>query len=448
MKGPAAVDDLIFDALAALAKRQAGYKLARDYYENRHRLVIPNAKLDVAFGKLLRNVSDNLCESVVDTLADRLRIDGWVVPEELEEAIEAIEERSSLLRVQGEAHVEAATAGDSYLFVWPGRDDKVRISAQKADQCAVVFDSEDASQRLLGVKVWVERKHVRVNAYWPDRTERYVAIKAGTRMPKKAADLTLLPDDSVVANEWDEVPMFHLPNNGRIGEPGRSELVNVYPLQDMLNKSLADMLTTGEFHAAPVRALIGAGELKDPVTGQVVRPTVSPGDVLSLAAGAKLDQFAAADLAGFLEEQKSLRQEIAVVSRTPLHLMNLDTGGNPPSGESRKTAERSLTDKAADRQTCFTDPWAGAMSLAVRMETRSEVPVVARPRWRPAETQTETERLDAAESKLRVGYSKRRVLLELGLPVDVVDEMLKDARTEADAAADRRARAFDAGFVA
>lgn len=442
------MDDLIFEALGALARRQTKYRLYRRYYDGNHNLVVPNIKLDSAFGKMLRDLRDNLCEVVVDSMVNRLVIDGWTAPDEYRDAIAAIEKRSSFARVQGEMATEFAITGDGYVLVWPGRDGKVREHAQRADQCIVIYDVEDPTLRILAVKTWVERRHVRVNAYWPGRTERYVAVKAGTKMPRKASDLRLLDEDGIVDNPWGEVPLFHAANNAPVGSPGRSELSNVIPLQDMLNKSIADLMVAGEAQALPVRALIGAGEIKDPRTGQTVEPELSPGSILKLPKDAKLDQFDAADLAGFLAEQESFRREIGTVSGTPLYMLNL-LDGALPSGESLKTADRPLTDKVGDRQLCLTDAWRGARRLAVRMELgmRDYEDLDIDPVWRPAETQSEASRLANAETKLRVGYPRRQVLEDLGHSPETAVNLIAEADAEADAAADRAARRFDAGLV-
>src|SRR5690606_31008791 len=59
-------------------------------------------------------------------------------------------------------------------------------------------------------------------------------------------------------NVPDTVPVFHVANNGRTGEYGRSEIEPVIPLQDALNKTLMDMLIAMEFAAYPQRYIIGA----------------------------------------------------------------------------------------------------------------------------------------------------------------------------------------------
>lgn len=440
---------LIEQALTDLAGRQAGYRLYRNYYDGNHRLLFATDKFLTTFGGMFQAFADNLCPAVVDAVADRLTITGWTVDGDnsdmVRNAVRAIERRSRFDRIQGELHVEAPRVGDAYLLVWPGRDGQPRLHPQRGDTCAVVYDPEDALTVVAAVKMWRTLDgRIRVNAYLQDRVERLVSREKTTEVPTRLSKLEPVndADGPVVANPWGVIPVFHLANNAGVGETGRSELASVIPLQDALNKSIADMLVGSEFHALPQRVRIGVETRVGP-DGRPVAPRVAPGTVWDVGVGGDVKDLPAADLSGFLAAQADFRSEIARVSRTPLHLLGL-AGDRYPSGEALRVAERPLTDKVADRQTGFYDAWSGAMTLALR---QAGIDAVAEPDWAPAESTSLTERLAQAEAKLRVGYPRRAVLIDLGETPDRADELLADAATEQANDAASAAALFDRGVV-
>jgi hypothetical protein len=441
--------ELIEQALTDLAGRQAAYQLYRAYYDGDHRLLFASDKFLNTFGNLFQAFADNLCPAVVDSLADRLAITGWTVeganPDTVRDTVRAIERRSRFDRVQGELHVEAPRVGDAYIVVWPDRNGTPRLHPQRGDTCSVVYDPEDATTVVAAVKVWRTLDgRVRVNAYFSDRVERYVTREKTSEIPKSLGKVepVLDEDGPVVANPWGQVPVFHLANRAGIGEMGRSELAPVVPLQDALNKSIADMLVGSEFHSLPQRVRIGVETRLGP-DGRPLAPKVAPGTVWDVGVGGDVKDLPAANLGGFLDAQTSFRTEIAHVSRTPLHLLGL-VDGQYPSGEALRVAERPLADKVSDRQMSFYDAWAGAMSLALRM---AGVDGVAEPEWLPAESVAMTERLAQAEAKLRVGYSRRAVLIELGETPETADAILADAAAEKAQDVETAATLFDRGIV-
>jgi hypothetical protein len=213
-------------------------------------------------------------------------------------------------------------------------------------------------------------------------------------------------------------------------------------LQDALNKTLGDQLVAMEFHSMPQRYRIGVDVPLDPFTGKPIAPKQGPGVIWDLGEGATVGQFPQADFSPFLAAASELRNEIARVSRTPLHALGL-AGQNYPSGEALRVAERPLADKVRDRQVAFGDAWSDAMSLAVRMAGGSDERV--EPTWAPAETVSETERLSNAILKEQIGYSRRQVLIDLGLPVDAVDAMLAEAEMQAGDLGEQLLQAFNRG---
>ena len=432
-------------ALASIAERHVSYDIAERYYNGDHPLVFASEKFRSTFGNRFRAFSDNLCAAVVDAVSDRLHVTGWNGTPAAVELAQELWKGSRMPRQAGEIHLEAVRAGDAYLLVWPDANGVVRMYAHEAEHCFVGYDEELPGVVRYAVKTWRSGKSTRMNMYYPDRIERYVANTPNGGAPqdmKKWQQFDADGQGAVVVNPYGVVPVFHFASNGELGSSGRSELVNVAPLQDALNKVIADQLVAMEYHAMPLRYRIGVEPPIDPYTGKPVAPKQGPGVLWDLGEGATVGQFPAGDFTPFLAAADSLRAEIARVSRTPMHLLGL-SGQNYPSGEALRVAERPLADKVRDRQVSFGDAWADAMSLAVRMAGGPDERI--EPVWAPAETVSETEQLNNAVIKEQVGFSRRQVLLDLGITPDAVDLMLAEADAQQASLGDQLLQSFNSG---
>jgi hypothetical protein len=281
----------------------------------------------------------------------------------------------------GEIILEALMLGDSYAMVWPNDepgdplDKRPMIYPCSAFETYVAYSREKPGKRIWAAKYWQDEETgaYRMTLYYPDRIERYSTKEKQSTAPAKESAFEPYrgPDSNepeTVVNEWGEVPIFHFANNARrLGYAGQSELKHIIPLQDALNKAVADMLVAMEFSAYRQRWVTGLEEVRDPVTQEVINPFNPGADrVWSAPLEAKFGEFAQTDLGQFLNVQDSLRSEIARVSATPLHHFMLMTG-SWPSGESLKTAEAPFIAKATDRQISFGNVWEDVIALALRM---------------------------------------------------------------------------------
>ena len=400
-------------AISEIKKRQAAYKKYRDYYNGEQALQYATEKFSNAFGDLFRAFADNLCPNVVDTLVDRLKVTGFgfpkttKVPEPDQEILLTEADRiwtmNRMDRRSGEIHNEAALTGDAYVIAWPNAKGDPIIYPNKADRMTISYSEDEPGGVEWAAKMWAlpDRRN-RVNLYYPDRIEKYVSAPeawgamvagsvpssapgasgtGGATSPEATPAFSLGQDYSaqyevwegdgdggVVPNPYGRVPVFHFANNAPLGEFGRSELKNVTPLQDALNKSIADMLVAMEFVALPQRYATGIEVKIDPATGKAIAPFV-PGVDRIWAVGksdAAFGQFPAADLSQFISVADGFRLEVARVSNTPVHYMMLQPG-NFPSGEALKTAETPFTSKATDRTLSHGETWAELMQFCLLM---------------------------------------------------------------------------------
>lgn len=442
-------------ALATIGARQAQYQKYARYYAGDHPLMFATDKFLSAFGPLFHALADNLCPCIVDAVADRLSITGFVPtpapdappppprrvpglakaapPDPLSQAAWALWQGNRMARRAGELHMEALKSGDAYLIVWPDLAGVPQLVPQPAAQMMVVYAEEQPGVLLWAAKAWAQTDgHVRLTLYYPDRLERYITrTNPHGTLPQKGGDL--IPFAPVVPNSWNRVPVFHFAANAGVGAPGRSELTDVIPLQDALNKALCDMIVGMEFNAFPQRWLTGYRAELDEITGRPLAPVVPGADrIWAIEDGqAKFGEFPAAGLDNYLRVQDNLRLEIARVSRTPLHYMALTTGQRAPSGEALRIAETPLVQKVKDRMLSFGDTWGDALTLALTM---AGTPGAVIPDWVDPTPHSELEHAQELQLQQAMGVPEPVLWLALGYTPEEVDAMMQlkaDAAKEA-----------------
>jgi hypothetical protein len=417
--------------LKALAARQDGYRLAADYYAGAHQLSFATAKFRSTFGSLFSAFADNLSAAVVDAVADRLQVTGFDVEGEGQAAGDdawALWRQARLPRVAGQVHQEALTSGDAYLIVWPDAEGQVVFYPQAAASTTVTYDADHPGRILRAAKWWrTEDGRVRLTVYYPDRIEKYVtASKVSGGLPTNPR--TFLPFEVdgeawPLANVYEQVPVFHFATNGPIGGFGTSELRDVIPLQNALNKAVMDMLVAMEFVAFRQRWATGLEVPTDPTTGKPSSVPFEPGvDRIWATAGenVRFGTFEASDLTQFLEVQREFRLEIARVSRTPVHYLLMQ--GQMPSGESLKTAEEPFV---RDRQLAFGDVWEAVMAFALRVQGQALLSQLEA-LWEDPAPRAEKEHLESLKIKAELGVSENQIWTEMGYTEDQV----KRIRTE------------------
>jgi len=451
-----AYQDDISEALAHMAAQREDLARWRNYYHGRHDTAFATDKWKSTFACMFRNLSLNLCRGVVNALSDRLELTGFSVEAGQEAAGEAawdIWNRNRMDLRAGKVHNESAQTGDSYVIVWPGRDDTLaRIHPNGPETMHVCYDEEDATRVLWASKIWSvantegdkKGRLYRANLYYPERIEKYVTRGAVSRIPNDADDFFEYSDEPAIANPYGIVPVFHFPNN-ECGCTGESELVDVVPLQDALNKSVADMLIAMEFEAFAQRWAVGVEGEVDPLTLQE-KPAFRAGvDRIFQTSNdlAKFGEFSRADLTNFLAVKQDFKLDIAQVSGTPLHYLSLMN--DPPSGEALKTLEARFTKKCKDRQTAWGNAWEDALSLALRIDHGGSEGVLLSAEWVDPAPKSEREAAETQTLKQRAGVSKRQSLREMGYTDALIEEMLSENQEETDRAAELAMRSFDAG---
>lgn len=437
--------------LDSIRGRLLDYALANDYYEGRHRLAFATEKFRNAFGSLLKAFADNLCPTIVDTVADRLQVTGFAseADETVSEVAADIWRVNRMDRRAGETHTEALKSGDSYVIVWPDANGVPRIFPQRAGLCTVEYDAENPGAILKAGKLWRDNdKRWRLTLYYPDRLEKYASQPTETTDfpsgPGLFQPFEIPGEPWPLPNPYGQVPVFHFANNAFTGQFGRSELVDVIPLQDAQNKSVADMLVAMEFVALPQRWITGIEVDLDEATGKPRQPFIPGVDrVWTVGApDANFGQFPGADLTHFVTVQEAFRVEIARVSRTPLHHL-MPTATNFPSGEAMKTAEQPLLSKVKDRQIAWGNVWEDVVIFALRIMGREVAGLTCN--WLDTSPRNEQALIETLLLKEQIGVSQAQLLREAGYTDEQIKQFAEERETETSGAAEAMLAAFDRG---
>lgn len=433
------------------------------YYDGDQRMKLATEKFKNVFGHIFRDFNDNLCPAVVDSLAERLSVNGWrsnqatidiqdvpgtalpgiparqrvIVNDPMGQAAQNTWNENEMDARANEVHTEAVKAGNSYVLVWPDKDLDVCFYPQTDAEMVIQYDANSVGVISRAAKIWwlPDSKMWRLNVYLPDRIYKWIS---GTAQPngisESVNDWVPFNDPQtgpMVVNPYGIVPVFHFANK-KVYKPGISELKDVMPIQDALNKSIIDMLVAMEFAAYRQRYIIGIEVETDETTGEPVDSNVKGygADRMMTIGGDKSEievgEFGATDLTQFLSVSDKFRSECARVSGTPLHYFFI-TSGDFPSGEAIKSAEGRFVGKIEKRQLDWGRVWGRAMAFAQQVEGVLPDDYQIAPLWTDPQPHSEAEMADVGVKKRAIGVSRSQLLKEMGYDDDTIDRMLQES---------------------
>ncbi len=468
------VDIALLNDLAAQVDAAAlEYKKLREYWDGKHPVKLTERlrQFLTLNGITATEFSDNFMGVVISAATDRLDVSAFTVPgetapddaeNELGPVAQFANETWAINRVdamQKDVYGTALALGDAYVIgEWDTTVGGIVLNFNPPEFVRIFYDDANYLKPILAVKKWVTtsldvtrqaKQALRINLYYENRIEKY--ISAGTTGGAWRRFFGT-PDDEV-ANRWPVpwvdasndplgIPVAHFRNNPRGSSYGRSDLLDVIPLQDSINKGLVDGLRVMDAQGWPQRWVTG---LEDTPVGDIAS---NPGTLLHAGSeNAKFGEFEAASPAGVIAWLEHLAANVATLSKTPQHLFKI--AGGMPSGEALKTAEAPLVRKVLDRQTVFGNAWEDVMGLAARIANANGVSLTLpdtgfTTEWVDAETRpSELERVQAINEKQ--GISNRQRLREYGYDEEAIVRILNELEQEPNDIADALARAFDRG---
>lgn len=426
-------DELLTQLIQRLGEPLARYADLDRYYGGNQPLAFLSPEAKTALGNRFGLMSSNIPRLAVTALAERLRITGFTG----DASLWADWIRNDLDQTSGVAHREALLLGDSYVIVWADQLGRPNVTVESAKQVTVMTDP-GTRQIVAAVKRWEDKRANITHAmlYLPDRIVRLRAEQVGAITGYSTVD--------EIVNPLGVVPVVNLRNTDRIvGDFGSSEIDDLKPLVDALNKSLADMMVTSEYVGRPRRWATGIELTEEPVldengdeTGEMTEVNPIPEGhraMISENHEAKFGQLNAADLTGYEASVRILLGQIMAVSTLPAHYVGSLTE-QPASADALRAAEASLTARAEARQATFGRAWEQVARLMIAVRDGRDPNLIddIRIQWSDAATRSVAQEADAVTKLYQAGILPASyALAKLGYSEDEIVKIRTARRTEA-----------------
>lgn len=463
------------DACADMGSdRVAAFDLHREFYEGEQAVELTDRLREFLEASTGVRFRENFCEPMVDMVAERLTVEGFAVTIGDEE--DEFEQSAALVRwlarffwranrldaTSGVVHTVALSRGEAFGIVgWDDDRGRPTFSYNGPERVRIEYADDDPEAPLYAVKTWDTdeagpsnenaRSVVRMNVYYPDRIECWFKLhsSSGRGGWQRWMDEGTEDEPAVWPRPWVDaqgeplgIPVIAFLNRPLGDGKGRSELVNVVPMQMEHNKQVLDLAMVLDNQGWSQRWVSGV----DPTTASF---TNAPGEVwVAQAKEAAFGQFNNADIAPILESIEKLLSRMARRSGMPLHLL---TTGDMPSGESIKASESRLVKRCRDRATTYGNAWEDAALMAIRLAKHAGVDVPAPDDlstltidtlWEDPASEDEAAEANTAAVLNTIGVSKRTLLTRLGFDPDQEEA---NRRTEADEAVAAAQRFLDTG---
>lgn len=423
------------------------------YYHARQPLAMLPAQIREDCGDRLPTMRVNFARLVVDAIEERLDIEGFRLADNAvdSDALWMIWQSNGMDEWSQLAHLEAMIHGRSFATVWADADGFPRITVESARQMTV-WSMPGNAHRIAALKRWVEPDgHAYATLFqphlitkWrspakiaidPTLTEAQLYMSHSHYDPYAWWDWSAIPATGwelraePIPNPLGVVPVVPLNNRPRLLNWGESELLDVLPLVDAINKLATDMLVSAEYHATPRRYATGI-EVQtriNPDTGaeEVIDPftKLKGRNWLAEDPETRFGQFDEARLDGFTNAIASLTQQIGAITGLPPHYLGI--AREPGSADAIRSSEAPLVTKARRKQRAFGGSWEEVLRLAVVILDGYVRPGLASMEtvWRNAETRTVAQEADAATKLAQIGFPPEQLAEDLGYSPQAIDAM-------------------------
>jgi Phage portal protein, SPP1 Gp6-like len=455
--------ELLADLLQALEAPQFRYAELERYYNGFQPLAFLSPESKKALGDRFGRMSTNLPRLAIGSLAERLRVTGFSNP-----AVWPAWLANDLDQLSDAAHRDALLFGTSYAIVWAGKNGSPQVSVESPKQVTVLADP-GSREIVAGLKRWMTKTTTEACLYLSDQVIRLSANSLGA----VATEFKVVAE---MANPFGCVPVVQLRNAERItvGAPyyyperlldwGWSEVHDLIPLVDGINKLLADMLVSAEFTARPRRWATGIELVEEPRVdkdgnpvldgnGEQIMDVVSPipeghRSMYSEKPESKFGQLEGASLTGYENAVNVLLGQVMAVGALPAHYVGIFSD-NPASADALRASEASLTARAESRQKMFGRGWEKVGRLMVAVQDGSDPQSVdVRTEWCDPGTSSASQEADAITKLVATGVLSRvGALRRLGYTEDQIQQELQDTASDMAAKTDQITKQYHASLL-
>lgn len=355
----------------------------RRYYDGDHDLPSGPSQISDAFKAFQRKARTNLCGLAVNSMADRMEIIGYRDATGANDEMWALWVNARMPGRQFSVWRRALSEGKAFVVAGPDPRDsrRPRLTIESGDRVAVECDPADPLRRLAAARIWHDpfAKRWYATVYLP-RQRHYFQSRAEVTSPFLASD----PDAgsslaAITSDAWEVrapaerstltipvVPFF----NGDEGKPPLPEFAGEgIDIQDRLNLSVLNRLTTERFQAYRQRALLNFVPDEDPVTGLPLAPFKPGSDQVWTVAPArpgepepKFVELAQSTTTDMLQAIQGDMRAFAAATTTPVYYL---PGGDIVnlSADAISALDAGHNAKVKNRSALWADPMAEVWAL-------------------------------------------------------------------------------------
>jgi hypothetical protein len=434
-----------------LDARQGEYLKLQQYFEGTQPLSFVAADVRRMTENRLESLVINWASLVVNTVAERLVPTGFTVPKK-----KAVTAQVNQIWQNNDMDVQVAQGiiakliyGRSYAIVWGDSKGKAQISIE-SPQSMIAYRDPATRQWTAAFKRWTDEDGKAYGIVYTANEITWIRSKTNNAqtadiygIQTQSYDLSAIPANGWeiterIVNPLGELPVVVIPNRPMLDKPeGMSELSDILPMADAVNKMATDMMVTSEFYAQPRRWATGVEIEETPVLDDEGNPT---GDVelkdnyddkgkgrwhLFEDTNARVGQFDEAELNNFVDGIDMLSKYIAAVKKIPAHYFDPAKSGLA-SAEAVRAAEAPLV-VLAKRDMVVTG---GALESIARLALKVESGDVATPAemrmetiWADPENLTQAQKVDAATKRAAINVPTEQLWRDAGYSEQQIEDM-------------------------
>lgn len=393
------VDVIELSYMEALFKdyieEQKNIVLARNYHNGQQTVYLTDRVKEFLNLNVNNKFRLNVCRTIVTTLKDELSVVGFDTNEkpdanDIKKQAEWAWETWQANRmdaVQSEVHEAALRDRESFVIVdWDTENERPNFTHNQVFTdpdaegdglgCWMKYKNDDPNQTAeFAVKQWTETvtvngrsvSRMRRTFYFPERIEKWV-YDSGWKHYEEEGKAWPIPwvDNN---NKPLGIPVIHFKN-----ENMTPEAWDAIPMQDVINKTLLDLLGTADLAAFPFLVAFGFYPTTD---GKVLASDKSNQIKLSPMAmlgstktpqEASLTKISGEDPTPMMNNLKDLLVLTAIITDTPTSRFIITA--QVSSEGSQKESKDALKKKARNRRITFGDAWEDCLTMARKLANR------------------------------------------------------------------------------
>jgi hypothetical protein len=425
--------------LARLAVQRGEVTEMWGWYRGQEAPPVVDMKLRPAYQLLLDMSVTPWARLIIDTIAERLRLQGVFAGDNAEAARDAwqIFRRERMEGDQRVVYTEALVGGCGYVSV-SELDGTVYINPESALE--VTHEHASGSRREVSgalklypfdpERMWWVCELYRPEGTWRWATEIYRKMEVGM-FPIDSArtgDIEWLPVGDPQPNPAGMVPMVPFENRLDVLGDGTSEVSDLIPVLRRIDKTTLDGLLAAEAASFRQRWATGLQVPKDE-EGNPVEPYKAAVDRLWVSENpeTRFGTFDASDIQQYLQAMDSHIATLAAISRVPAHYLLQRNLANPPSAESLIASEAPLNTKVEDHQSAYGDAWERVMYLTTVFGGFPVDLADLEVKWRAPERRNPAVVADSALKLMQVGWPQSAVWAYTGATPQQIEEWQRES---------------------